>query len=142
MRAYWFSLLLPLCDPQADAYNRCEGERAMKSYPTQCHTFATVVCLPLVALTAGISGSAAIAQTSMTITEWQSRAQSLDQRTTALNAEVQALLERCSGSVPIEQAPSLQYQCDRSTATLQESMKQLSADREYLLEQKRQIDAR
>ena len=70
----------------------------MWSFPTQFRRVSAGMCLTLLAVTGVISGSAAIAQPALTITELRSRAQELDRQMTALNAEIQSLLARCSGS--------------------------------------------
>ena len=97
--------------------------------------------LPLLAMSAAIQASSAIAQPTISAAEWQSRQQSLDQRMTALNARVQSLLAQCSGSYPVEQLSALQAQCDASGNELKAEMAPLITERDYLLEQKRLIEA-
>jgi hypothetical protein len=110
-------------------------------YPRHFRALAKVAFVPLLVVAAGIPALPAIAQSTISVAEWQSRQQSLDQRMTNLNARVQSLLAQCSGSYPIEQLSAMQAQCDASGNVLKAEMAQLLVERDYLLEQKRLIEA-
>jgi hypothetical protein len=110
------------------------------TYTKQFRAFAMAAFLPLLAMTVGVSSSAT-AQSTISITEWQARAASVDARMTALNARIQSVLAKCSGSYPVEELSALQAQCDQWSAELTAEKDRLMKERDELIEQKKLIDA-
>jgi len=110
-------------------------------YAKEFRALATGISLPVLAVTVGVAASSATAQPTISMTEWQSRQESLDARMTALNAQIQAVLARCSGSYPVEQLSAMQAQCDQSGTELKALQVPLMKEHDYLIEQKRLIDA-